>query len=93
MARFHKCDGCPFRNKTAYDKFAPFDLCSLGSDLIEAEKFYNAEECPFTPGRTMTSARENAKIEIGAICADLSQKLNDTIEALEKLKSIFGVDQ
>jgi hypothetical protein len=43
----HKCDGCRYKDEYRDGKFRPFGICRRGLNLIEAEKNYNAEKCPY----------------------------------------------
>lgn len=43
----HKCGGCPFRGEHQEPGFRPFGVCTRETNLIEAEKAYNAEVCPY----------------------------------------------
>ena len=50
----HKCEGCTFKGEHKEMGFMPFGVYKLESNLIEAEKNYNAEKCPYR--RTITNA-------------------------------------
>ncbi len=41
----HKCDGCLFRGEHQEPGFRPFGICTRETNLIEAEKAYNAKTC------------------------------------------------
>lgn len=43
----HKCDGCRYKGEHQEMMFRPFGVCTKESNLIEAEKNYNAEKCPY----------------------------------------------
>lgn len=43
----HKCDGCKYKSTHQEMGFKPFGVCRKGFDLIEAQKNYNAEKCPY----------------------------------------------
>ena len=43
----HKCDGCRFKGEHQEMMFRPFGVCLRELNLIEAEKNYNAERCPY----------------------------------------------
>lgn len=43
----HKCDGCKYKGEHQEMMFKPFGLCLKESNLVEAEKVYKAEKCPF----------------------------------------------
>jgi len=41
----HKCEGCPFRGEHQEQGFRPFGVCTKETNLIEAQKAYNAKTC------------------------------------------------
>ena len=43
----HKCDNCIHKGEYQAAPFNFFNVCLRETDLIEAEKSYNAEECPY----------------------------------------------
>lgn len=43
----HKCDGCRYKGEHVEMGFKPFGVCYKETNLIEAEKNYNAEICPY----------------------------------------------
>ena len=43
----NKCDGCKYESTHQEMGFKPFGVCTLKSNLIEAQKAYNAEKCPY----------------------------------------------
>lgn len=43
----HKCDGCRYKGTHQEMMFAPFGVCFKEHNLIEAEKAYRAEKCPY----------------------------------------------
>lgn len=43
----HKCDGCRYKGEHVEMGFKPFGVCYKETNLIEAEKNYNAETCPY----------------------------------------------
>lgn len=43
----HKCDGCRYKGEHVEMGFKPFGVCYKETNLIEAEKAYNAEICPY----------------------------------------------
>lgn len=44
----HKCDGCKYKTEYQAMGFKPNGICSREHNLIQAEKSYNAEVCPFS---------------------------------------------
>lgn len=44
----HKCDGCKYKSEYQAMGFKPNGICSREHNLIQAEKSYNAEVCPFS---------------------------------------------
>lgn len=43
----HKCDGCRYKGEHQEMGFRPFGVCTRETDLIKAEKAYNADVCPY----------------------------------------------
>lgn len=43
----HKCDGCKYKGEHQEIGFRPFNVCLKELNLIEAEKTYNVEKCPY----------------------------------------------
>ena len=43
----HKCDGCRYEGEHQEIKFRPIKVCLRETDLIEAERAYNAKKCPY----------------------------------------------
>lgn len=43
----HKCDGCKFKSEHQEMGFKPFGVCTREHNLIEAQKNYNANKCPY----------------------------------------------
>lgn len=43
----HKCDGCRYKVEHQEMGFRPFGVCLRETNLIEAQKAYNAEVCPY----------------------------------------------
>ena len=43
----HKCDGCRYKGEHVEMGFKPFGVCYKETNLIEAEKNYRAETCPY----------------------------------------------
>lgn len=43
----HKCDGCRYKGEHVEMGFKPFGVCYKETNLIEAEKNFNAETCPY----------------------------------------------
>lgn len=39
----HKCDGCRYKGEHREMGFRPFGVCTKETNLIEAEKAYNAD--------------------------------------------------
>ena len=48
----HKCDGCIHKSEHQEMGFKPFGICTKETDIIEAEKAYKAEKCPFAKPMT-----------------------------------------
>lgn len=58
----HKCEGCKYKSEHQEMMFRPMGVCLREHNLIEAEKTYNAEVCPFK--------QNNAKHKTGTKCDD-----------------------
>lgn len=43
----HKCDGCRYKGEHQEMMFRPFGVCTKELNLIDAEKAYNADKCPY----------------------------------------------
>lgn len=43
----HKCNGCKYRGEHQEMMFRPFGVCTRATNLIDAEKNYNADKCPY----------------------------------------------
>lgn len=52
----HKCDGCRYKGEHHEMGFRPFGVCYKETNLIEAEKNYNAETCPYKRDIFITNA-------------------------------------
>ena len=52
----HKCDGCRYKGEHVEMGFKPFGVCYKEKNLIEAEKNYNAETCPYKRDIFITNA-------------------------------------
>lgn len=51
MAENHKCNGCKYKGEHQEMMFRPFGVCLKERNLVEAEKAYRAEKCPYDSGR------------------------------------------
>lgn len=67
----HKCDGCKYKSTHQEMGFKPFGVCRKGFDLIEAQKNYNAEKCPYE--------KETKQSDCLTISVDFSPYDNDTL--------------
>lgn len=52
----HKCDGCRYKGEHVEMGFKPFGVCYKETNLIKAEKNYNAETCPYAQKIFITNA-------------------------------------
>ena len=43
----HKCNGCRYKGTHQEMMFRPFGVCMRETNLIQAEKNYNADVCPY----------------------------------------------
>lgn len=96
----HKCNGCQYKGEHQEMGFVPFGVCMLEHNLIQAEKNYNAEKCPFmTNGEDIKEAlqsaaeemnKDNQKEKIELSKDDLT--IQETVQAIQELqKSIMAV--
>lgn len=85
---FHKCDGCQFKGEHDEMMFKPLGICKRGADLIEANRFYNAEKCPFNETKSMCYLNADCQNDCD-ICqlADDLRKTQDFNEAIENIKT------
>ena len=52
----HKCDGCRYKGEHVEMGFKPFGVCYKETNLIEAQKNYNAETCPYNKKMFITNS-------------------------------------
>ena len=57
----HKCDGCRYKGEHQEMGFKPFGVCYKETNLIEAEKNYKAETCPYNRKIIITNAGYDIK--------------------------------
>lgn len=73
----HKCDGCRYKSEHQEMGFAPMGVCTRTTNLIEAEKNYKAEKCPYKQTNyeriKAMSIEEMAKLLCG--CSDCTSEL------------------
>ena len=43
----HKCDGCRYKGGHREMMFKPFGVCLRETDIINAERTYKADKCPY----------------------------------------------
>ena len=43
----HKCDGCRYKGEHQEMMFRPMGVCLRETNLIQAEKNFRAEKCPY----------------------------------------------
>lgn len=43
----HKCNGCRYKGEHQEMMFRPFGVCLKETNLIQSEKNYNADVCPY----------------------------------------------
>ena len=46
----HKCNGCKYKGEFQEPGFIPFGVCYKEKNLIDAQKAFDAEECPYSKG-------------------------------------------
>lgn len=54
----HKCKGCKYKGEHQEMMFKPFGVCMKEKNLIEAEKAYNADICPYSDHPTREEGAE-----------------------------------
>lgn len=52
MDLLHKCDRCGFKGEHQEMGFKPFGVCQKYTNLIDAQRAYESEKCPFQSGDT-----------------------------------------
>ena len=53
----HKCKGCKYQGEHQEMMFRPFGVCMRETNLIQAEKNYNADVCPYKDMRKENESR------------------------------------
>lgn len=81
----HKCDGCRYKGEHQEMGFVPFGVCLKETNLIRAEKNYNAECCPYI----VDAYAEGTAEELQKVLADLTDKKTEdfqkAVEAIQRL--------
>lgn len=54
----HKCNGCRYKGEHQEMMFRPMGVCLRETNLIQAEKNYNAEICPYADIHTEKGSAE-----------------------------------
>ena len=96
----HKCNGCRYKGEHQEMGFVPFGVCLLEHNLIQAEKNYNAEKCPFmTNGEDIKEALQSVAEEMNK--DDQKEKvefskddlaIQEAVQAIQELqKNIMAV--
>lgn len=90
----HKCNGCRYKGEHQEMGFVPFGVCLLEHNLIQAEKNYNAEKCPFmTNGEDIKEAiqsvaeeiyKDNQKEKVELSKDDLA--IQEAVQAIQELQ-------
>ena len=82
----HKCDGCRYKGEHQEMGFVPFGVCLKETDLIRAEKNYNAECCPYIVATYSDGTAE----ELQNVLNDITSKIEagDIQKAVETLYSL-----
>ena len=86
----HKCDSC--RNSGEHHEmgFKPFGVCLCYGNLIEAEKAYKAEKCPFEKSKTTNFDRIKAMSieEMAKFLVELIMQQKHALNELENASVI-----
>lgn len=56
----HKCNGCRYKGEHQEMMFRPFGVCYRAHSLIDAEKAYNADVCPY--GKNKRKNKEQSDV-------------------------------
>lgn len=92
----HKCNGCRYKSEHQEMGFMPFGVCTKETDLVQAEKNYRAEVCPYKQ-REEKAKNKHTKEQIikaleccGAVDADISTCDRCPFEPKEEGKGSLG---
>ena len=81
----HKCDGCRYKGEHQEMGFVPFGVCLKETNLIRAERNYNAECCPYI----VEVYAEGTAEELQKTFEDLTgNKIEDFQKAVEAIKRL-----
>ena len=79
----HKCDGCKYKSTHQEMGFKPFGVCRKEFDLIEAQKNYNAEKCPYE--------KETKQSDCLTISVDFSPYDNDLLMVVRNYNGSLNI--
>ena len=79
----HKCDGCRYKGEHQEMGFVPFGVCLKETNLLEAERTYKAECCPYIADAYAEGTAE----ELNKIISDLTDKTDDFQKTVETLQA------
>ena len=82
----HKCDGCRYKGEHQEQGFVPFGVCLKETNLVKAERNYNAECCPYI----VDTYAEGTAEELQEVIEDLRGKSasEDFSTATEALQTV-----
>ncbi len=81
----HKCNGCRYKGEHQEMGFRPFGVCLKETNLVKAEKNYNAECCPYI----VDAYAEGTSEELQKLFEDLTdKKTKDFKEAAEAIQRL-----
>lgn len=55
----HKCEGCKYKGEHHEMMFKPFGVCLKETNLVEAEKSYKSDVCPYKNMRKEEKQHDN----------------------------------
>lgn len=83
----HKCDGCKYKGEHQEMMFRPFGVCYKFHNLLEAEKAYKADKCPFEKPLTNFDRLQADKEKSDKIIEELNEQIEHLVFLNETAKS------
>lgn len=88
----HKCDGCRYKGEHQEMGFVPFGVCLKETNLIRAEKNYNAECCPYIVEAYAEGTAEELQKTFEDLTGNESEDFQKAVEVIQRLtQSIIEV--
>lgn len=97
----HKCTDCRYKGEHQEMMFKPFGVCIKATNLIEAEKAYNADICPYEKEygspfglsvkatQTLAEVFQNVFRAIKKIIPTLQELVNQTVKVCQEIVSFY----